>query len=1213
MPDRRTTPASRDTARTHSGLLSSSTTATHDASSDAYAVGTAISGSNITLGAGHDLTTQSAQVSATQDIGLSAGHDVLLGAAQDSHSEEHDRSTTKRGGGLGVLVGTSKGDLFTRTHKVQQDSSSDTVAVGSVLSGDHVTVAAGHDLTTQVAQVAGTHDVVLAAGHDLTVGTADNIHTEDHSLAVNTYGAQRSGLHGMFGVAKSAQTASETDTTPTGSLIGSTDGAVTLSAGQDVHVSGSDVLSQTGTAIVGQNVTIEAAVGTADSHQTQSLHTGGIMAGLTGGAATAAEQAYASGQRAGQVSDNRLKALYAAQAAYGARDAYKGGSAGVGSAGSGGGAQGAANSSGVSLRIGIGASSTSAHSDTHDDISYASHIRSNGDVTLAATNGDLNVIGSQISGDNVALAASHDLNLLSQAEQHTQSDHNANARGELGISIGSQTGFYATADGGKGVAHGNGTSYANSSVTASDTLSLLAGNDATIEGAQAKGDTILADIGGNLSIASQQTTNDYASHSWQAGGTYVYGSGSEVHASAGMVDSNYTSVDQVSGIGAGSGGFQVHVGGHTDLTGAVIASTANPSLNLLDTDTLSFSDLKNSASYSVMSAGISVGSGSGGTSASPSIGVPQFGDRSSTTQAGIAQGTITVRNNPSTDLSHLDRAPDIDAAGLKPIFDQQKVAEQQELGNVAGQVGMRAAGDIASYMANHATTKEEQKSWQDGGANKVILHGLVGAVTAALGGSDAAQGALGAAGSEAASGAMQDYLRSQEHIDPNSPQGKTLMQLASVAIGAAAGGGSGGATALQGEQFNRQLHSDEIDWIKAHAKDFASQQCGCEPSAEQVDSAMKQLSQQAARQTDVLWAAALPGDDSAARQYLVGAQAAFTNNLGNAQKLFTVEGNQFLQPMMYLPDASANRGFYQQYVQPGTGNVNSGLQVMLAQAGVSAYLNQGQTVWNAATGAVTGIGEAILHPVDTFNGAGQDLGSNAAYVLNPGMVNSQLQAVYGQDVSSAATTLATLNTSLTLMAATGAGKGAAAAIEGAAKSAAVDAVAAAVRAGWKGDAAGLEQFTRNIVGSAGSVNRFLSADAVNATMDTHSWLPAWRSGTMVADATLKPGTMVNMVVDAKAYYAILQGDTSRAFGGWATFDNVSSQAYARNELAITEGMKSGDLYVIQVEVIQPINAQIGIVGAQEGAAGGGNQLHFNLPPNQRTSVFQYVQNSARGL
>jgi filamentous hemagglutinin len=872
--------ASRDTTHTHSGLLSSSTTTTHDASSDTYAIGTAISGSNITLSAGHDLTTQGAQVSATQDIGLSAGHDVLLGAAQDFHSEEHDRSTTKRGGGLGVLVGTSKGDLFTRTHKVQQNSSSDTVAVGSVLSGDHVSVAAGHDLTTQATQIAGTHDVVLAAGHDLSIGIADNAHTEDHSLAVNTYGAQRSGLHGMFGVAKSAQTASETDTTPTGSLIGSTDGAVTLSAGQDVHLTGSDVLSQAGTAIVGQNVAIDAAVGTADSHQTQSLHTGGIMAGLTGGAATAAEQAYASGQRAGQVSDKRLKALYAAQAAYGARDAYKGGSAGVGSAGSGGGAQGAANSSGVSLRIGIGASSASAHSDTHDDIAYASHIQSAGDVTIAATNGDLNVIGSQVSGDNVALAASHDLNLLSQAEQHTQSDHSANARGELGISIGSQTGFYATADGGKGVAHGNGTSYANSSVTASDTLSLLAGNDATIRGAQAKGNTVLATIGHDLTLESQQTTDDYASHSWQAGGTYVYGSGSEVHASAGMVDSNYTSVDQVSGIGAGNGGFQVHVGSHTDLKGAAIASTADSSLNLLDTGTLSFSDLKNSASYSAMSAGISVGSGNGGTSASPSIGVPQFGDKSSTTRAGIAQGTIITRDNPETDLSELDRTPDIDAAGLKSIFDQQKVAEQQELGNAAGQVGMRAAGDIASYMqtqaaadltkardtgdsAAEADAQRRLDAWSEGGSNKIILHGLVGAATAALGDGNALQGALGAGSSQAASGAMEKYLRDQG-IDPYSPEGKTYMQLASAAIGGAVGGSAGASTALAGDAFNRQLHPNEIKLITGElAAKYAAEHPGVsERDAETI------LIKQSLRQVDDAWAGKLGPDDNDAKHWL---------------------------------------------------------------------------------------------------------------------------------------------------------------------------------------------------------------------------------------------------------------------------------------------------------------------------------------------------------
>lgn len=170
----------------------------------------------------------------------------------------------------------------------------------------------------------------------------------------------------------------------------------------------------------------------------------------------------------------------------------------------------------------------------------------------------------------------------------------------------------------------------------------------------------------------------------------------------------------------------------------------------------------------------------------------------------------------------------------------------------------------------------------------------------------------------------------------------------------------------------------------------------------------------------------------------------------------------------------------------------------------------------------------------------------------------------------------------------------------------MDAVAVAVRAGWTGDAAGLEQFTRNIVGKAGSVNRFLSADAVNATMGTYNWSPAWQSGTMVADATLKPGTVVDMVVDSATYDNILRGDTSRAFGGWATFDDVPNQAYARNELAITTQMKSDASYVIQVEVTRPINAQVGVVGEQPGAAGGANQLHFNLPPEERTGAFKIV-------
>ena len=89
--------------------------------------------------------------------------------------------------------------------------------------------------------------------------------------------------------------------------------------------------------------------------------------------------------------------------------------------------------------------------------------------------------------------------------------------------------------------------------------------------------------------------------------------------------------------------------------------------------------------------------------------------------------------------------------------------------------------------------------WDDGGVNNTVLHGLVGAATAALGGGDVLQGGLGAAASEAASKVMGHWLDDNTKIDPNSPEGKTFMALASAAIGGATGGRSGAATALQGE------------------------------------------------------------------------------------------------------------------------------------------------------------------------------------------------------------------------------------------------------------------------------------------------------------------------------------------------------------------------------------------------------------------------------
>lgn len=659
-------------------------------------------------------------------------------------------------------------------------------SVGTLLSGDSVTVAAGHDVTGTNAQVVGTHDVVIAAGNNLTLNAGQNTYTETDTAGKSHTGVMNGGgLSVMAGKQSSKSTTTINDVSYSGSTVGSVDGSVTMSAGNTVHITGSNVLSQTGTTIIGKSVTIDAAVGTTDTAQTYQQHQAGIHAGLGGALATVANTAIGDAQRGSQVNDPRLKALYAAKTAYDVDDLTK-------VAGNAQAMQGASDSNpgGISLQIGIGAASASSKTTTHDETAYGSTIKSGGNVTIAATGGDLNVIGSQISGENVALAASNNINLLSQAEQHTLKSDNKNASGEVGVQMGTDgIGFYAQASVGKGNAHGNGTTHADTTVNANDTLTLISGGDTTIRGAQAKGNTVLADIGGNLNIASEQDTDDYASKQMQASAKVVVGMGASASGSYNQskADSHYASVTDVSGISAGDGGFNIHVNGNTDLKGGVIASTADASKNVLDTGSLTYSNIANDTKYSASSFGVSGGSAGGSGSIAPSIGIPQGDNEHSTTKAGIAAGTIITRNG-DTDLSGLDRNPDIKAAGLKPIFDQQKIETNQEMGQVAGYVGMRAAGDI-----------EEQMQLTPGSTGATVIHTVAGGAIAALGGGNVAQGALGAGAGEASLAYLPSVM---------GPQGAAL---GSAVVGGLVGGGTGAATANDGALYNYLTHPQLIE------------------------------------------------------------------------------------------------------------------------------------------------------------------------------------------------------------------------------------------------------------------------------------------------------------------------------------------------------------------------------------------------------------------
>ncbi|MGC9731364.1 hemagglutinin repeat-containing protein, partial [Escherichia coli] len=295
---------------------------------------------------------------------------------------------------------------------------------------------------------------------------------------------------------------------------------------------------------------------------------------------------------------------------------------------------------------------------------------------------------------------------------------NSSSGGGVGVSIGAGgngagISVFAGVNAAKGSEKGNGTEWTETTIDSGKTVTINSGRDTVLNGAQVNGNRIIADVGHDLLISSQQDTSKYDSKqtSVAAGGSFTFGSmtgSGYIAASRDKMKSRFDSVAEQTGMFAGDGGFDITVGRHTQLDGAVIASTATPDKNHLDTGTLGFSDLHNEADYKVSHSGISLsGGGSFGDKFQGNMpgGMISAGGHSGhaegTTQAAVAEGTITIRDrdNQKQNLANLSRDPVHANDSISPIFDKEK--EQRRLQTVG------LISDIGSQVADIARTQGE--------------------------------------------------------------------------------------------------------------------------------------------------------------------------------------------------------------------------------------------------------------------------------------------------------------------------------------------------------------------------------------------------------------------------------------------------------------------------------------------------------------------------
>ncbi|CBJ49649.1 hemagglutinin repeat-containing protein [Ralstonia solanacearum] len=792
---------------------------------------------------------------------LIATGDITVGAVNEKHSD-YAWSDNKHSG------------FLSSEQTTKERSSQSSTAVGSSISADSVTASAGRDLTVQGSTVAATNDVNLAAGRNLTITTAQNT-SSSHSYEETTksgLGATGSGI--SFGTRNQKDTINDNAVTQTSSMVGSTGGNVNLSAGNTLKVTGSQVMAAKDITGTGADVTIEAAQGSTHHDETHEVKQSGFTLGVSGGAVGAAIGAAQKLESAGQSKDGRASALWGVAAA---RDAFDAGKA---LAGPGGATAGAA----VTLSWG---SSQSKQTQTDDATQHTgSTVTAGGKASFTATGvdangnktaGDLNIVGSDVNAKQAALKAAHDVNIVSATDTDENHSRNESSSVSVGVSYGfgqGKGGFGVSASASKSKGNSDGTSatQVNSHVNGSESVSIASGNDANVQGGVVSGGKVIADVGGNLNLASRQDTSETHAKQDSMGGGFSISQGggsASFSASRGRADGTYANVAEQSGIRAGDGGFDINVRGNTDLKGAVIASTATPDKNQLTTGTLTWSDVRNHSEYSADSMGVSMGGTFGGTNSKPTSGqesgkntggispmIPQSesGSQSGVARSAIAQGGITIINKDAQkqDVSTLSRdtTNTNTTVGKNPDLNDMlsKQADMMAAAQAAGEAVAKTVGDIADKKqkeandrlkaANEAYKQDpsdankaavaaaegDVANWKEGGSYRVALHTAGGALIAGLGGGNAVAGAAGAGLSALAAPKLDDLARSvasnvgTDNAGLNEAIGNVAANIAAGGLGFAVGGGSGAATAANADRFNRQLNENEKKAIAEKAK-----------------------------------------------------------------------------------------------------------------------------------------------------------------------------------------------------------------------------------------------------------------------------------------------------------------------------------------------------------------------------------------------------------
>ena len=637
-----------------------------------------------------------------------AENDLVLNGAKESRDFEEFHKT--------------KSGSLARTTKTSLDQQHSVTQVGTQVSGKEVVLSAGHDVKAKGIQAIAEDNLHIQAGHDVDIAADTNHFKNKRVETKKTRGVFTDGGIGLTVGSKSEKHDYETEgwtQSDARSTLGSMNGNIRVSAGNHTNVLGTDMITPRTNQIdiEGASVKVEAGKDIIERKEGHEYKQSGVTIALSTPVTDMAQAAYNSVNRSQQVTNGKLKALYAVKAAEEATMAAQnvGKVAETLDALRAGNMQNTGTTSSPSVKISLGyGSQKQTQSSESQSISHQKSTVSTGTFNVKARDEKLSFEGVDANAKLMALSGKKGIEIKGVKDEEHQRTENKSAGGSVGVFVGTNgnsygVGIEGSVNAAKGKSNSDSERWQNSHFTADKIITNSEEGGLTLDAANLKAKCWEANIQ-NLTITSRQDTEKYESKqtSASASGSVAQGAGggASVSTSYNKAKVDYAQVNEQAGIRVGEDGMEANIHNHTQLNGAIIESDADASKNHFKTKSITATDIENKSEIKTESASMSAGSGGVNPMQALSSALSLLGNTNesarSTTQSAIS-GNIQIETETPEKLTALSR--DTKNANQRvEKQDLQKVQERQEMAKVIGDISNNAIS-IATYNEREKINK----------------------------------------------------------------------------------------------------------------------------------------------------------------------------------------------------------------------------------------------------------------------------------------------------------------------------------------------------------------------------------------------------------------------------------------------------------------------------------------------------------------------------